>query len=258
MKKNLKTLKINSIRPSSIIEANYHKKLAKLVKITQTDINALIKDYTEAKSNPYYVNLIADRFRESIDKWGDRFLHEANEIATGFTDESLNMVDRRLSRDFKNADLTIKFQMTEKMQAKIQSKIAENVGLIRSIPSKYLEEVQGAVMRCIERGNDLKTLTEILEYRFGVASRRAKNIAKDQANKATVAFNRQRQLDVGIKKGIWVHSGLGKDKRQSHVKAGRDKLVFDLEKGAYIDGEYILPGELVNCHCTWRAYLGDF
>jgi len=253
--KKPKTLKINSIRPSSIIEANYHKKLSHIVRITRTDINSLIKDYTEAKNNPYYVNVITDKFREAIDKWGDRFLFEATEIASNFTGDSLSMVDKRLKLDFKKADLIINFKMTDKMQAKIQSKIAENVGLIRSIPNQYLEDVQGVVMRCVERGNDLKTLTEILQYRYGVASRRAKNIAKDQANKATVAFNRQRQIDVGITKGMWIHSGLGKDKRQSHVKAGRNKLVFDLEKGAYIDGEYILPGELINCHCTWRAVL---
>lgn len=255
--KKPKTLKINSIRPSSIIQANYHKQLAKIVRITRTDINALIKDFSEAKNNPFYVNLIADRFNEAINKWGDRFRQEATEIATKFTYDSLNMVDKRLKLDFKKADLAINFQMTEQMQAKLQSKIAENVGLIRSIPDKYLEEVQGAVMRCIERGNNRQKLSEILQYRFGVAERRANNIAKDQANKATVAFNRQRQLDVGIRKGIWVHSGVGRDKRISHVKASRDKLVFDLEKGALLDGELILPGELVNCHCTWRAYLGE-
>ncbi|XKM12671.1 phage minor head protein [Orbaceae bacterium ac157xtp] len=255
--KKKKTLKINSIRPSSIVENNYRKNLIHIIHLTKKDIQKITQDYAKAKTDAHYVNEISERFGQAINEWGNSFNEKAIELATNFANDSLKTVDRSLKANFRKNDLSINFQMTKSMQAKIESKIAENVGLIRSIPSEYLNETLGVVMRCIERGNDLKTLSEVLEYRFGVTERRAKLIAKDQANKATVAFNRQRQIDLGIKKGVWVHSGLGKNKRASHVKAGREKLIFDLEKGALIDGEYILPGELINCHCTWRSVLFD-
>lgn len=255
--KKTKTLKINSIRPSSIIEANYHKNLLQITKSTKNTINEIVKDYSKAKSDPMYVNIIANRFEQAFIQWESAFSDEAERIATSFTDSTLTVVDRQLAKEFRRSNISISFQMSEKMQAKIQSKISENVSLIKSIPQQYLTEVQGVVMRSIERGSDLKTLSEILQYRYGVTARRAKNIAIDQSGKANAAFTRQRQIDVGIKKGEWVHSGLGKEKRASHVKAGRDRLVFDLDKGALIDGEYIFPGEKINCRCTWRAVLFD-
>lgn len=246
------------MKPSEILERKYKNKLVLVVKLTKQNIKQIISDYTKAKTTPFYVDVISDRFRESMDNWSRELEIEGYKVAKELTDKSLGVVDKNLKRDFSKASLSIDFQMTEKMKSKIQSKINENVGLIKSLPQEYLQKAQGTVMRCIERGSDLKTLSEELEHRYGIEKRRAVNIAKDQAKKATSTFNRQRQLDVGIKKAIWVHSGMGKEVRLSHVKAGREKLVFDLEKGALIDGEHIFPSEKVNCRCTWVAYLGDF
>ena len=64
-----------------------------------------------------------------------------------------------------------------------------------------------------------------------------------------------RRIELGITSAIWIHSGAGKEPRPSHVKAGADKLEFELSKGAYIDGKYILPGTEINCRCVSRSII---
>jgi hypothetical protein len=44
------------------------------------------------------------------------------------------------------------------------------------------------------------------------------------------------------------------------VKAGRDRVVYDLDKGWFDpdEGKHILPGELVNCRCFARPVVKGF
>ena len=130
----------------------------------------------------------------------------------------------------------------------MQATVQENVSLIKSIQSEYASEVEGLVMRSVAAGRDLKTLTDELEERYDITRRRAKLIANDQNNKATVQMARARQLSMGVTKARWMHTGGGKTPRQSHVHA--NGKVFDLAKGLYIDGKWTFPGEEINCGCV--------
>ncbi len=69
---------------------------------------------------------------------------------------------------------------------------------------------------------------------------------------------RARYQELGITEAIWCHSAAGKEPRPSHVKAGKEKLRFDVNKGALIDGEYILPGEKINCRCFAKPVIEGF
>jgi hypothetical protein len=75
-------------------------------------------------------------------------------------------------------------------------------------------------------------------------------IARDQTAKASNNLSRQRLLDYGVTKGKWMHTSAGKTYRDSHVEM--DGEIYDIEQGCYDPdyGDYIQPGELVNCHCV--------
>ena len=75
-------------------------------------------------------------------------------------------------------------------------------------------------------------------------------IARDQTAKASNNLSRQRLLDYGVTKGKWMHTSSGKTYRDSHVQM--DGEIYDIEQGCYDDdyGDYVQPGELVNCHCV--------
>jgi uncharacterized protein with gpF-like domain len=146
----------------------------------------------------------------------------------------------------------------------MQAAIGENVGLIKSIASEHLTQVEGLVMRHMQTGRDLGALTSDLTERYDITKKRASFIARDQANKMTAVINRTRQNELGITQARWKHSGAGKHPRLSHLAAGRDNggkgVLYDVAKGCLIDGEYIWPGQLPNCRCTSQSVipgLGD-
>jgi uncharacterized protein with gpF-like domain len=104
---------------------------------------------------------------------------------------------------------------------------------------------------------DLKQLQNEIMHNFGVAKRRAALIARDQNNKPTAAINREWALEAGAKYAIWMHSGAGKEPRPSHVKAGRERVRFRIDKGWFDPHErkWIQPGELINCRCSCRIVI---
>jgi len=95
--------------------------------------------------------------------------------------------------------------------------VVENVGLIKSIASEYLQKVQGAVMRSITTGNGLQDLVPALEQYEGQTHRRAKNIALDQTRKTYNSINKGRMEKIGVKQFEWIHSGGGAHPREDHV-----------------------------------------
>ena len=194
-----------------------------------------------------------DAVRKLAKRWTKQFDGIAQRLAERFSEDTMKNSDVSLRNALDAAGLTVEFKMTAPMNNALQATIAENVGLIRSIPEKYFTEVEGMVMRSVARGRDLKTITDELQNRYGITRRRAALIARDQNNKATSVMQAARQQSLGITEGIWRHSHAGKEPRPSHVKVDGQK--FDLSKGLYLDGKWTMPGEEINCRCTWSPVI---
>ncbi|MXF49870.1 phage head morphogenesis protein [Raoultella sp. Lac2] len=192
-------------------------------------------------------------------KWVDRFINKALPVSDVLVKKTTNAVDRGLLASARADGLTINMQWTQAMTEKVDAIIAENVSLIRSIPEKYFTEVEGMVYRAVARGGDRKALADEIEANFGkrhgITRRRAEGIARDQVRKATASLSRQRQKAAGIKRGIWIHSGGSNRPRKKHVHAHGQE--FDLDVGLPVGdkGQYVLPGEEVECGCTWKPVL---
>lgn len=194
-----------------------------------------------------------DAMRKLAKRWTGHFDDMAQKLSDRFSTDAMKSTDVSLGSALKNAGFTVEFKMTSQMNNALQATISENVGLIRSIPEKYFTEVEGMVMRSVARGRDLGHLTEELEKRYGITRRRAATIARDQNNKATSVMQAARQKSLGITQGIWRHSYAGKEPRKSHIKA--DGKVFDLDKGMLLDNKWTMPGEEINCRCTWSPII---
>lgn len=153
----------------------------------------------------------------------------------------------------------VEFKMTRAMNDVLQATVKENVSLIKSIPERYFAQVEGAVMRSVAAGRDLHSLSEALQKQHGVTKRRAHLISRDQNNKATADLARARYVELGIENARWLHSAGGKEPRPTHVRASRDRVVFNIREGWYDPHEkkHILPGQLINCRCTMVPVLED-
>ena len=253
-KKKPKTLR--QIRPNAGVQAWYEKQLDKEIeRMNRSVLYWLSAEYKKTgmayDANPaIMMRVILNKLRR---RWESTFTRLANRLARRFANKVLRSTDAAFKGALRKQDMTVEFQMTESMRTKYEAVVSENVGLIKSIPEHQLNQVETLVMISVSRGRDVGWLTDQLEERFGVTRRRAAFIALDQSQKATSIINAQRQRDLGITKGIWKHSGAGKEPRQSHIAA--DGKEFDLDKGMYIDGDWIMPAQLPRCRCSWVAVL---
>lgn len=196
---------------------------------------------------------MARQLRDLAKRWQKRFDDAAPKIAEAYLKGSFKATDSAMRSALKDAGWTVKFKMTPAMQDAFEASLEENIGLIRSIPEQYLQQVQGAVMRSYTVGRDLAAMVKDLRKIYPKAADRAVLIARDQSNKANAVVTRARQLELGIEEAIWMHSHAGKVPRPDHVAANGKR--YKVAEGALISGKYIFPGQLINCRCTGRSVL---
>ena len=251
---------LRPIRPNAGVQAWYRKRLDKAVREMQDSLTYWLKaNYRAAGLADGFAQdeSAAAMMRKAIRKlsrlWQGKFDDLADTLSKSFAERTLSNSDVSLRNAMEAAGATVKFTMTPDMNDVYQSVIGEQVGLIKSIASEHLSEVEGLVMRSVQRGRDLGELTEQLQKRYGLTKKRAALIARDQNNKATSSLQAARQRGIGIKEGVWRHSSGGKVPRHSHVLANGE--TFDISKGMLIDDEWIMPGELINCRCGWSPVI---
>jgi SPP1 gp7 family putative phage head morphogenesis protein len=197
---------------------------------------------------------LTDALRKLTKRWQASFNKMADTLSRELAERVRVNGDASLTGRLRDRGLpTIKFTMSEDMRTAYQAVIGEQVGLIKSIASEHLTDVQGIVMRSVARGHDMGQLSKALQHRYGVTQLRAALIARDQTAKATSTLQAARQKQIGITEGIWKHSHAGKVPRPSHLEANGKR--FDLSKGMYLDGKWVMPGEEINCRCTWNAVI---
>lgn len=254
-----------AVWPSAAIEAWYRATLQKLIREMSQDMMTALRAVWR-QSQPVHDSALAtdarpkiDLLRRALELWGERWTISlgdlADKLANEFANKNRSYTDRALKQSFKAAGMTVEFKPTKRMLEDYAAVVAENVQLIKSIPQKYLTDVQSTVWTNVTKGGDLKQMSEDIQHVYGVTHRRAAFIARDQNNKAKATFERTRDQELGVTKFIWVHSNAGKEPRPTHLHA--DGRTYSLAKGMYDkdEGKYVFPGELINCRCTQRAIL---
>lgn len=203
-------------------------------------------------------NMLRKTMKELRKRWEKRFDEMAPKLAEYFAKTVSRRSDSSLQRILRQGGVSVRFKPTKVQKDVMQAAVNENVTLIKSIPQRHLDEVEGLVMRSVQRGRSLGELSKELQKRFGVTKRRAALIARDQNNKVSGSLHRVRQLELGIKEAIWIHSGGGKEPRPTHVRNNGKK--YDVANGWYDPAEkkFIMPGELINCRCVSRPVIAGF
>jgi SPP1 gp7 family putative phage head morphogenesis protein len=122
--------------------------------------------------------------------------------------------------------------------------VKENVALIKSIPSKYFEQIESQVLTAIRAGKSGKELTDIIEHTYKVTTERAKLIAVDQAGKMLGDVTRIRHEDLGLEYFRWVDSNDNRVRPKHREFNGK---VYSWAEGA---PGGIFPGQEIRCRCT--------
>lgn len=199
--------------------------------------------------------LLGLTMKQLSDRWLKKFDEASVKLAEYFARDVSRRTDARMKRILKDGGISVPFEMTPAQKDIAQATVQQNVALIKSIPQQYLTNVEGMVMRSVQVGGDVGKLVEDLQKEFGVTKRRAKLIAIDQNNKATSAFTRARQVELGIVEAVWMHSHAGKEPRPTHVAMNGQR--YDVTKGMWDPAvkEFIFPGQLINCRCTSKSVV---
>lgn len=262
--KNEKVLR--PVRPSAAITAQYTAKLDRLIVEMQNSVSYFLKA-SYRKNEPRILaedespsEALRRTMRELASRWVKKFDIASVQLGEWFAQSVEKRSTDQLKKILKDGGIAIDFQMTQGMRDIRDATVNQNVALIRSIPQQYFAEVEGMVQRSVQTGRDMGQLADDLQKRFGITKRRAAFISRDQTEKATAAFNKVRALEAGIEEAQWLHSHAGKNPRPTHVKAGRDKVRYQVAQGWFDPAvqRYIQPGEEINCKCSGKLIVKGF
>jgi uncharacterized protein with gpF-like domain len=256
---------LRPVRANAGVAAAYRRKLVALI----DDMARSYAYFVRAQYRETPPRMAADAspakeleraLRKLARRWKQQFADAAPRLALWFSRSVDSRSTASLRKILRDGGFSVRFRITPEVRDILDATIAENVSLIKSIPSKFATEIEGMVMRSVTAGRDLRSLTRDLRSRYRVTRDRAEFIALDQNNKATTAIRRTRETSLGLSEGIWLHSHAGKQPRRTHV-ANHGKR-FSIAKGWYDPDQRvrrrIMPGELPRCRCTWRPVVKGF
>jgi SPP1 gp7 family putative phage head morphogenesis protein len=255
---------VRAIHANRGTEAKYRKELMKLIDDMTSSVEYWLRAayrknpprmaaLVEVAQDQTPVDDILGAVKRLQKRWEKAFRDNGASIAETYITRLYKSSDSAFRAALKDAGWSVEFKMTPAMRDAYNATISENVALIRSIPAQYMQQVEGIVTRSYSTGRDLHTMVKELQELNPKLGRRAEMIARDQCRKANAVVNRARMMELGITDAIWMHSHAGKIPRPDHVAANGKQ--FKVAEGCLISGEYILPGQKINCRCTCRAVL---
>lgn len=257
---------LKPVRANVGLQLEYRRRLMKLIDEMANSVEYwLASSYRNnepliAQDDRLPANVLKRAIEQLTKRWMKNFDEAAPELAKWFAKSASTRSRAQLMKILKKGGYTVEFKMSRAQQDVLNATIQEQVGLIKSIPQKYLGDVQGAVMRSVSAGRDLSSLYKDLRKNYDITKKRAVLIARDQNNKATATMTRARQLDLGITQAIWLHSHAGKVPRPTHLK--NDGKRYDIAKGWFDPdpkvNRFIIPGELINCRCVSKSVIPGF
>ncbi|MAL98274.1 MAG: phage head morphogenesis protein [Alteromonadaceae bacterium] len=124
----------------------------------------------------------------------------------------------------------------------------ENLKLIRSIPERYVDDLQGTIIRAIQERQTAPQLREIIRATYDQPVNRARLIANDQIGKLNGRLTQYRQQSIGVEEYVW--QGVMDTRERPEHRQRQDKL-FKWSDPPY-DGH---PGQAISCRCWPRAHL---
>ena len=258
------------IVPNAGIAAVYRSKMTRAIDRMNNSLDYWMRRRWEEDADDYdqsAAKRAIDTMRELGRRWQSHFDEIAPDIAGEWGARAAKHSTNRITKLLDDAGWTVNFKVSPEVQTVMNSAVSENVGLIKSIASEHLQKVEGVVLRNVQKGSDLGTMTRELHQQFGIPTRRAAFIARDQNSKMTTVITKARQQQAGIRKARWMHSNITTKghfrpehlafSRGEHTPGahGPDYVVAD---GAYLENRWTWPGFEVNCRCTSRPIIDGF
>lgn len=224
-----------------------------------------VRDYGVdiGKINPQQelIDTFNDRVQKLTDKYND-LLYAYESMARDFTEKMYRRAKKKFLSQFeKQVGIDILKKLSEKgLRDSFEKQVAENVDLIKSIPTKYFSQIRSMVIRSTTGGFQYDGgLQKAIMDMTGVTRDRASLIARDQSMKSVSTFTRLRFQNLGSRKYIWHNS------RDRRVAGNPNGLYPDVDPKSKVHGDHWKregkifewdnpppdgnPGMGINCRC---------
>jgi uncharacterized protein with gpF-like domain len=193
-----------------------------------------------------------------LEEWAVKTATGAAERNAAAVDESVaGIIQRQLRVDVRPV-----LHAYGPLSQPVSEAVNANVSLIKTIPGEYLDRVKETMAEAWEQGIGFEQAGKMIEADFDATEGRAKLIAEDQTGKMASAFNRERQMQLGLEKYRW--NCTHRNTRETHLEV--ESRQTPLGKGVYrwdepgpllgtIDGQPCHPGSDIRCHCSASPVL---
>lgn len=256
-------MRIGRVAPNVGYQERYRREMVKVLKVMHKDVLYEIGgfyDISLAKDDKFTFTKLMAMLRK---KWYKIFVAMATSVAAWFVNTIRKRAKDELTDMLKKAGILVNPMYNGTEKYRMREMIARNVKLIKSIPQKYLREVQDAVTEAWLRGGDQQYIIErikaLVSKKYKNAERRAELIARDQLNKITQQWAVIEAMACGCKKGSWLHFPGEYTSRETHIHM--NKKEFDLNTGLFDEEKYVkrcvMPGELPFCQCQCEFIFGE-
>jgi len=223
---------LESFSPNAGIADNYRSTLLRLITAMALSLQKVTYTSNLTEARRYWEAQFKDKYAES------------------FVDDVMGYADTRFAHILADAGRIVRFVPDDEL---LDAMIKKNVSLIKSIPSKYFDQVEAILKEGLEKNTSMDGIAELLHERYGITVRRARMIVEDQNGTITAEVVKLRQKQLGIVKAYWQHTNRAKEPRLEHVEASGE--TYNIHKGMFLEGEWVWPGSAINCRCISRSIL---
>ena len=254
--------KTSPIKDSKKLELQYRKSLLVRTQWLDDYSDQIIKEL-KANKDSFQVDAPATDLVSKINKARAMYLSrfpilQTQRLATAFYKRISSYNSQKLNSAFNALGVDISSALErENLSDFANIAIKNNVDLIKSISDDYFDKIEKLVLNGMQNGKDWEAIGQMIQAATGATHKRAKMIARDQNSTINALLTRKRATNAGFTKAEWVKTKFTKTSnytpRLSHIKA--DGKIFDINKGLKVDGEYIFPGQEINCTCFSRILV---
>ena len=190
--------KPKAVKVNRRVELFYTRQLLEIFKYCQEQTKDFVLPTVGQNIGDSWVTDLFTALREKMVKYT---MEVSVSLATKVVIDTSKEVDKQIASHTKTilgVDLTPFFRGAD-IQDEIDTQIAANVSLIKSIPSQYTDKLEALVMNALQTGQTNEDLAQEIKKLGHSTDYRARLIASDQMGKINGQINKARQISRVLK-----------------------------------------------------------
>lgn len=254
-------MRLTPPKTSKLQEIEYYKQLEAIVSYINKKFNSIVMPVVSKKSVQKQI-VITDAYQTALGQIDAAFAKfklnvdekitnkDINKIATTFVNKAVKRNKSLWQTKMSSVGISIKGKSSfcgEKDY--IRSRIDTNITLIKNLKSQYLEELSVELAYSYEQGRPSSQLAKEIEKRFGITSRRAKLIARNETKNTNSQLNKKQAMELGFGSPKW-HTNMDGRERPEHAKHNGKEYEFGVGLPDGKGGKEE-PGDAINCRCDF-------